>query len=83
MQWTTLILVVGALAVMFTGIHKIFQRLKEKDQGFGDNSLKAIGVVLLIPTILIMSVTADFDKSTIAALLGTISGYILSRDREK
>ncbi|HBD2759336.1 TPA: hypothetical protein JLJ10_003178 [Escherichia coli] len=82
MDYTNLIVVLGSIAVMILGLLKIFQRLKEKGQGFGDNSIKAIGVVLLIPTILIISITADFDKATVAALLGTISGYILSRDKE-
>ena len=50
MDWTKLIGVTGTVVVMIMGLWLVFKRLKEKEQGFGPNSLKAIGTVLFIPS---------------------------------
>lgn len=73
--------VIGAVAVMLYGLNIIYKRIKVKDQGFGPNTLKAVGVVLFIPTILIMAVLAQFQAETLAALLGTVAGYVLSNSK--
>ncbi len=75
-----LAVVVGAFAVAIFGLWIVHQRLKAKNQGFGPNSLRAFGAVLFLPTILIVSVTTSFQIETLAALLGTVAGYLLSRD---
>ena len=78
----TVMVVVVAAAVMLCGMILIFRRLKEINQGFGANSLKAVGLVLFLPTLLIVSVTvADFKAETLAALLGTVAGYVLSQSK--
>lgn len=80
---TGLIAVIGAVAVMIYGLNMIFKRLKEKNQGFGPNSLKAIGVILFIPTLLILAILTEFKTETLAALLGTIAGYVLSNSKSE
>lgn len=72
-------LVVGCVIVMLFGIGYVHGRLKEKEQGYGPNSLKALGMVLFIPTFLIIAVCLEFETETIAALLGTVAGYVLSQ----
>jgi hypothetical protein len=67
---------------MLGGIWLVFARLKQKDQDFGPNSLKALGLVLFIPALLMISVTvASFQTETLAALLGTVAGYVLSHSK--
>lgn len=78
----TVIVVVVAAIVMIVGMLQVLRRLRELSQGFGANSLKALGLILFLPTLLIVSVTvADFKAETLAALLGTVAGYVLSQSR--
>ncbi len=74
-----LVVVIGAVAIALFGLWIVYQRLTAKDQGFGSNSLRAFGAVLFLPTILIISATTPFQIETLAALLGTVAGYLLSR----
>lgn len=72
--------VVTAAAVMLFGLRLVFQRLKEKNQGFGTNSLRALGMVLFIPSLIVVGVSfPGFNSETIAALFGTVAGYVLSQ----
>ena len=74
--------VVGALAVMLAGLWLVAARLKAKNQGFGPNAVKALGLVLLVPALIIIPVALpQFQSETVAALLGTIAGYVLSQSR--
>jgi xanthine/uracil permease len=73
--------VIGAVIVMIYGLKKIFERLEAKQQGFGPNTLKAIGVILFLPTLLILAVLTEFKTETLAALLGTVAGYVLSNSK--
>lgn len=79
--WIHFIAVLGAIVVMLYGLNIVYKRIKAKGQGFGPNSLKAIGVVLFIPTVLILAILAKFQTETLAALLGTIAGYVLSNSK--
>lgn len=77
-----LVSVVGALIVMLGGSYLVFCQLKQKNQGFGPNSLKALGLVLFLPTLLIVGVAVpSFEGQTLAALLGTVAGYVLSHSK--
>lgn len=76
-----IITVVGAFVVSIVGLIYVFNRLKVKAQGFGPNSLRAIGIVIFIPTLLILAVVTDFKTETLAALLGTVAGYVLSNSK--
>ena len=78
LTWMHFIAVFAAALVMLYGLNIVYKRIKAKDQGFGPNSLKAIGVVLFIPTILILAILTKFETETLAALLGTVAGYVLS-----
>ncbi len=79
--WLKVVAALGAVVVMNYGLYRVFERLKEKQQGFGPNSLKAIGVVLFVPTLLILAIVTDFKTETLAALLGTVAGYVLSNSK--
>lgn len=76
-----LLAVIGALTAMMIGLFLIFSRLKAKQQGFGPNSLRAIGVVLFVPTLLILAIVTEFKTETLAALLGAVAGYVLSNSK--
>lgn len=80
-SWIQFAAVLGAVASMLYGLNIVYKRTKAKNQGFGPATLKAVGVVLFIPTILMLAVTTDFQSETLAALLGTIAGYVLSNGR--
>lgn len=80
-SWVQFAAVLGAIVAMLYGLNIIYKRVKAKNQGFGPNSLKAIGVVLFIPTILILALVTEFQSETLAALLGTIAGYVLSNSK--
>jgi uncharacterized membrane protein len=79
--WLQVVAVIGAVVAMLYGLNIIYKRIEAKNQGFGPATLKAIGVVLFVPTILILAVVTDFQSETLAALLGTIAGYVLSNGK--
>ena len=79
--WLQVVAICGAVAAMLYGLNIIYKRIKAKNQGFGPATLKAVGVVLFIPTILILAVVTDFQSETLAALLGTVAGYVLSNGK--
>lgn len=81
MEILKLIAVAGSLITMVFGLWLVFARLKEKEQGFGPNSLKALGVVLFLPTLVILAIVVNLNLETLAALLGTVAGYVLSNSR--
>lgn len=78
--------VAGAFIVTIFGLHSVFRRLKEKNQGIGPNSIRAMGIVIFVPTLVVLAVVTDFKTETLAALLGAVAGYVLSnsspRDEE-
>lgn len=81
LDWLKIIAVTGAALVMLIGLCFVFARLKAKQQGFGPNSLRAIGILLFLPTILILAIVTDFQTETLGTLLGTIAGYVLSNSK--
>jgi len=77
-----IVVAIGAVLAMLGGLWLVFARLKQKDQGFGQNSLKALGLVLFVPTLLMVAVTVkNFQTETLAALLGTVAGFALSQSK--
>lgn len=82
-QWLEGIAVFGAVLVMVMGVFLVFRRLKELNQGFGPNSLKALGVVIFLPVLMLLALLTDFKTETLAALLGTVAGYVLSNTEDK
>jgi hypothetical protein len=80
--YVTLAAVIGGVVAMLGGVWLVFARLREKQQGFGPNSLKALGLVLFLPTLLIVGIVVPgFQAETLAALLGTVAGYVLSHSK--
>ncbi len=81
MEWLKIISVIGSFLIIVVGLNYVFERLKEKDQGFGPNSLRAIGIVIFVPVLLILAVVTEFKTETLAALLGAVAGYVLSNSK--
>jgi hypothetical protein len=76
----TFIAVLGSVIVMLGGLWLLLARVKE--EGFGASSLQAMGLVLFLPTLLIVAILRpDFKTEALAALLGTVAGYILSHSK--
>jgi O-antigen/teichoic acid export membrane protein len=76
------IISIGAILAMLAGLWLVFERLKQKNQGFGPNSLKALGLVLFLPSLVMIAVQREnFHTETLAALLGTVAGYVLSHSK--
>jgi len=73
--------VVGAVLAMLYGLNRVYTRLKAKNQGFGPNSIRAIGIVLFLPILFMLALLTDFQTETLAALLGTVAGYVLSSSK--
>jgi putative Mn2+ efflux pump MntP len=76
----TLAAIIGAVVTMLVGLWFVFSRLKEKQLGFDTNSIRALGLVMFLPTlILAFSIKEGISSEALAALLGTVAGYVLSR----
>jgi len=56
--------------------------VEKRLRGFGPNSLRALGIVIFLPTLLILGISTQFNSQALAALLGTVAGYVLSRGDE-
>ena len=73
-----LFFIVMVLLLVFFFIHVRFLH-----QRIGFQSIKLIGLILIFPGICILTIvggTTVLSGQTLAALLGTIAGYVLSRD---
>ena len=76
-----IVAVLGAVVVMLYGLNRVYARLRAKKQGFGPNSIRAIGIVLFLPILFMLALLTSFQTETLAALLGTVAGYVLSNSR--
>jgi len=72
-----------ATIVTLYGLYIVKERLTAKNQGFGTNALQAIGVVIFLPMIRTLASFTSFSSEVLAALLGTLAGYIFSRGSDK
>src|SRR5579864_2629436 len=70
--------VIGAFLIQILGLWLVWSRLQAKQALFGADSTRTIGIVLFLPTIIILAALAKFQAETLAALLGTVAGYVLS-----
>lgn len=68
--------------IMLFLFYKFFEHIKSHEQYIGFQSIKLIGLILMFPGICILALVGNnlINGSTLAALLGTIAGYVLSRD---
>jgi hypothetical protein len=75
--WATIFL---AALIFCVGIFVVCKRMKP---GWGPYTLQALGLVLLVPTVIVLGAIGVIDKEIIATLLGGIAGYIFGRGNEK
>ena len=68
-----------ALIMFIAGLVVVCRRMKP---GWGPYTLQALGLVLLVPTIIVLGVFGFIDKAAIATLLGGVAGYIFGRGNE-
>ena len=78
-----MIAICGSVAAMLLGIYLVFDRLKTLNEGFNSNSIKILGVIIFLPVLVMLAVLTNFGGETLAALLGTVAGYILSNSENK
>ena len=73
-----LVAILGMVIAMLYGARGVFARLREKQQGFGPGSLQAFAITIFLPAVVIVALLTNLDTQAIAALFGTIAGYVLS-----
>lgn len=75
-------LVASLLAVIIAlfGLIMVWFRLSKS--GWGPYTLQALGLVLLMPTILVLAAFELLSDEIIATLLGGVAGYIFGRGSE-
>lgn len=74
--------ILGMIVAMLYGAKSVFDRLKDKSQGFGPSSLQALAIVFFLPIIVIVALVAGLQSEALAALLGTVAGYVLSSQKK-
>ena len=79
--WLKLVTVIGMLLAMLWGSSGVFSRLKERQQGFGTNSLQALAITFFLPILVIVALVVGLEGQALSALLGTVGGYVLSRNK--
>jgi hypothetical protein len=70
-----LVALAAAIIMLLGGGFIVYRR----STGWGPATLSAFGLVLLVPTILILAVTNALSKEILAVLLGGVAGYIFGR----
>lgn len=68
---------IAAAAMLFGLMGALYIRLKLR-KGIGLRAIQFTAVILLIPTVLILSLEGVLASETVAALLGAVAGYVLS-----
>lgn len=74
-ETANLVAILLAFVMLVGGGFIVYLRTKT----WGPATLQAFGVVLLIPTILVLAVTGALSKEILATLLGGVAGYIFGR----
>ena len=80
--WLQAVAVAGSVGVMLIGVWQVFVRLRVLEQNFSANSLKALGIVIFLPGLILLAILTDFKTETLSALLGTVAGYVLSNSED-
>ena len=71
-------------AIMFVlGLLFVFLTLKRQSKGFGNETNRALGTVLFLPVLFFAIGYKDFPGEAVAALLGTLAGFIFSSSAPK
>jgi uncharacterized membrane protein YqgA involved in biofilm formation len=72
------IIEIAAVAIMLIGmIGVIWNRMKLK-RGIGKRTIQYITLILIIPTVLILTLEDKLHITSVATLFGTVIGYVLS-----
>lgn len=74
------ILIVGLAIFIVWKAFPLLVHQVEKN-GLGPNALKALGIVMLLPMILVLGGGGMISGETLSALIGTIAGYIFGVDQ--
>jgi hypothetical protein len=74
----TNLLIIGCVVLFLGGLAFVFWTLKRQERGFGNETNRALGIVLFLPVLFFAIGYKDFPGEAIAALLGTLAGYIFS-----
>lgn len=77
--WLKLVTVSGVLIAMLYGAHGVFSALKAKQSGFDQSSLQALAITFFLPVVVLVAIVAGLETQALAALLGTVAGFVLSR----
>lgn len=74
--------IVSLSILSVTGLWFLFKRLTAMNQGMGPLTLKTIGIIFIIPSLVILVLLKNEIRPEVAALFGTIAGYILAKEKE-
>lgn len=75
-----IIAALGAMTAMVGGLILVYVILKNRNQSFGPESSRVVAMTLFVPGIILIALATDIEKSALTALLGTVAGYLLSRE---
>ena len=83
-EMTIQIVSIFFFVVMLFLFYYFFDHIRRNRQRIGFQSIKLIGLILMFPGICIIALVGNglIGGSTLAALLGTIAGYVLSREED-
>jgi phosphatidylserine synthase len=76
-QITVIVLILFIMAGGLLSVHK------RKMNGFGPNTIRAIAVILFIPSLLILSFIDNMQHESLWTLWGAVAGYVLQRPSER
>jgi len=78
-----LLLAAAALALMMAGAGLAIMFRQVAAKGLGPYNLQGLGLVMLIPTVLMLALVDAVRPEVVATLLGGVAGYIFGRGDEK
>lgn len=84
-EFSIQIISISFFLVMLFLLYNYFEYLKRQNQRIGYQSIKLIGLVLIFPGICILALVGGdslMSGETLAALFGTIAGYVLSKEED-
>ena len=64
--------------IMFIGLIAVFHNRARLKRGIGGRAIQSLAVILIVPSIIVLTVLGIFGSDTAAALLGALIGYVLS-----
>ncbi|MEX0627081.1 MAG: hypothetical protein WEB63_00165 [Cucumibacter sp.] len=71
---TLIVVLIAAAVIFFGGLYIVYQK---QSSGWGPRNIQALGLVLVLPTILILAGMGKIENAVIATLLGAVIGFIL------